>query len=598
LTVFHLINRVGWVQTDDFSLAEGDGAETPQPTPPTININSPTANTTVSGIVNISADASDNLGMAGVQFKIDGVNLGAEDTQAPYTITWDTFASGNGSHQIAAIARNASGLTTSDSEQVDVQNSTPTPPAISFLNPPANSTLSGTQNITVSASSDTAGVLFKLDGNSLAAEDVSAPFSISLDTSSVANGSHQLSATARNSAGLTTIVTESVIVQNNVSQPPAVNNLVANPSLESSSNGEAPDSWQTSAWGTNTSTFTYLGSGHTGNHSVKVETTSYGSGAANWYNSSVPIIAGKTYKYENWYQSNAATEVDAEVVMSDGSTQYFWLGDVTPSTSWNKFSATFTAPADAKSMTVYHLLAAKGYLIDDDYSLTEYLPESFNRALVSVTFDDGWASQYQNALPILNKYGIKATFYIISGEMNDTPDYMSTAQIQNLYSQGMEIGSHTITHTDLTGVSQSKLIQEMSQSQIALQNAIGAPVVNFAYPYGAYNANTVSAGQQYYQSQRTVNQGYNSKDNLNLTQLKIYEVDSNIPPAQVQEWIQGAIDQKSWLILVYHEVGTSIGGDIYHVSTNNLDANMSYLKNSGVAVVTVNQAINEVLSQL
>lgn len=599
LTIFHLINRVGWLQTDEFSLTEGDGTPTPpQPTPPTVTITDPAANSTVSGIQSLKANADDAVGVAGVQFKIDGVNFGPEDNTAPYSISWDTSSTTNGSHTISATASNTGGLTTTNTETVNVQNSIPVAPTVSFSSPAANSTVSGTQNVAVNTSADAVGVQFKLDGKDLAAEDITAPYNFSWDTTTAGNGNHELSVVARNSAGLTATETETVNVQNIVNPPPVSTNLIANPSFEVTSNGTGPDSWQTSQWGTNTSTFSYLTSGHTGSHSVKTETTSYSNGAVNWYHNTVPVAAGKTYMYENWYQSNVSTEVDAEVTMSDGSTQYFWLGQVSPSSSWNKFSTTFTPPAGAKSMTVYHLLASKGYLISDDYSLEVYSPASFNRGLVSVTFDDGWASQYKNALPILNKYGLKATFYIISGELNDQPDYMSTAQIQNLYSQGMEIGSHTITHSDLTGVSQSKLVQEMSQSQATLQNAIGAPVVNFAYPYGAYNAETISVGQQYYQSQRTVNQGYNTEDNLDLTQLKIYEVDSDISTAQVQEWIQGAITQKSWLILVYHEVGTSIGGDIYHVSTANLDANMNYLKNSGVAVVTVNQAINEVLSQL
>jgi hypothetical protein len=81
----------------------------PDTTPPSVSISAPAAQATVSGSVNLTASASDNVGVAGVQFVLDGVNLGAEDTTAPYTTTWDTTTVGDGSHTISAIARDAAG---------------------------------------------------------------------------------------------------------------------------------------------------------------------------------------------------------------------------------------------------------------------------------------------------------------------------------------------------------------------------------------------------------------------------------------------------------------------------------------------------------
>ncbi len=62
----------------------------PDTTPPTVSVTSPTNGATVSGSVSVTADASDNFGVVGVQFQLDGVNLGLEDTAAPYDITWNT----------------------------------------------------------------------------------------------------------------------------------------------------------------------------------------------------------------------------------------------------------------------------------------------------------------------------------------------------------------------------------------------------------------------------------------------------------------------------------------------------------------------------
>ncbi|MEN6536532.1 MAG: Ig-like domain-containing protein, partial [Bryobacteraceae bacterium] len=78
-------------------------------TAPTVSIASPTNNQTVSGTVTITAGASDNVGVAGVKFLIDGTNFGAEDTAAPYSVTWDTSAATNGTHVLTAVARDAAG---------------------------------------------------------------------------------------------------------------------------------------------------------------------------------------------------------------------------------------------------------------------------------------------------------------------------------------------------------------------------------------------------------------------------------------------------------------------------------------------------------
>ena len=90
---------------------------------------SPAAGASVSGTVTIAAAASDAVGVAGVQFRVDGVNVGAEDTSAPYSVPWDSAASGAGSHTLTAIARDAAGNTrTSAAITVSVSSSDKVPP--------------------------------------------------------------------------------------------------------------------------------------------------------------------------------------------------------------------------------------------------------------------------------------------------------------------------------------------------------------------------------------------------------------------------------------------------------------------------------------
>jgi hypothetical protein len=92
---------------------------------PTVSISAPATNATVSGTaVAVSANAGDNVGVAGVQFKLDGASLGAEDTSAPYAITWNSTLAPTGVHKLQAVARDAAGnSTTSAAVTVVVGNS-------------------------------------------------------------------------------------------------------------------------------------------------------------------------------------------------------------------------------------------------------------------------------------------------------------------------------------------------------------------------------------------------------------------------------------------------------------------------------------------
>jgi hypothetical protein len=105
---------------------EASGVAAADTTPPTVSITAPSSGATVSSTVSVNANAADNGSVAGVQFKLDGSNLGAEDTSSPYSVSWDTFTAGNGPHSLTAVARDAAGnSTTSTSVPVTVSNLAP-----------------------------------------------------------------------------------------------------------------------------------------------------------------------------------------------------------------------------------------------------------------------------------------------------------------------------------------------------------------------------------------------------------------------------------------------------------------------------------------
>ena len=97
-------------------------SETPG-TVPTVSITAPDEGATVSGTVLVMADASDNVGVVGVQFKVNGADLGNEIPATPYLVSWDTMETADGPHELGAVARDAAGNTSlSDTINVMVNN--------------------------------------------------------------------------------------------------------------------------------------------------------------------------------------------------------------------------------------------------------------------------------------------------------------------------------------------------------------------------------------------------------------------------------------------------------------------------------------------
>ena len=198
---------------------------TPDTTPPTVSISAPANGATVSGTVSVTANASDNVGVASVQFQLDGANFGSLDTASPYSVSWNTTTSSNGSHTLRAIAKDAAGnSTTSATVTVTVSNGTPdtTPPTVSLTAPANGATVSGTVSVTANASDNVgvASVQFQLDAGNLGSLDTASPYTTSWDTTTASNGSHTLRAIAKDAAGNSTTSATVTVTVSNVAPPP------------------------------------------------------------------------------------------------------------------------------------------------------------------------------------------------------------------------------------------------------------------------------------------------------------------------------------------------------------------------------------------
>ncbi len=114
---------------------------------------------------------------------------------------------------------------------------------------------------------------------------------------------------------------------------------------------------------------------------------------------------------------------------------------------------------------------------------------------VVITFDDGYADLYTTAYPILAARGFKAVAYIVSGFVGQ-PRYVTAAQVVQMDQNGIQIASHTVDHANLARSSNASVMRELVDSKRSLENLLGHPVIDFAYPSGDFNAQAVAAVQR------------------------------------------------------------------------------------------------------
>jgi uncharacterized repeat protein (TIGR02543 family) len=481
-------------------------------------------------------------------------------------------------------------------------------PTVTITSPVASTVTSapytGTVTLEAAATDNTgvSNVQFQIDGSNVGSPVTSSPYEYSWNSASVTNGTHSVTAVVTNDTGeTTTSVPVSIEVSNT---NPAGGNLIPNPLMNAASATapNTPQDWTVDSWGTNTFTTSYLNSGSAGDsHSAEINMTKYTSGDAKWVFTPQNVAQDTQYQFIDYYKSNVQTLVNAVFTMSDGSTEYEIIGLPYTASAWTEFSTKFSVPEGAQTVTIYHLIEAVGTLTIDNASLNSYVPTGFSSPLVTLTFDDGYETEYTNALPILEQYGFNSTQFDIT-DLIGKSGYMTAAQLKTLYQDGDEIASHTVTHDDLTQETASQLTTEMSQSKTTLQTDTGENVNDFAYPYGLYNANVMSAAQKYYSAARGVESGLNSKDNFNQYDLKVEDVYTTTTTAQIADWVAQAQATNTWLIFVYHGVDANttnaVDSDIYDVTPTELSAQMAVIKASGVTVDTMSKALASVDAQM
>ena len=140
-------------------------------------------------------------------------------------------------------------------------------------------------------------------------------------------------------------------------------------------------------------------------------------------------------------------------------------------------------------------------LVEEKFQFTEpreALQASSGQLRIVLTFDDGYANVFQNALPVLKQYRARAIEYLVVGHIGGRNEWMvrngsapeplmDKAQVKDWLAAGQEIGSHTLTHPNLTSLSPEVAREEIVGSKKQLEDMFGVPVRQFCYPGGAWD---------------------------------------------------------------------------------------------------------------
>lgn len=245
------------------------------------------------------------------------------------------------------------------------------------------------------------------------------------------------------------------------------------------------------------------------------------------------------------------------------------------------------------------LKSLKKWKIEKNFNSCKGIPQFFRKQLllsfftfpfflngitITLTFDDGYACHYETVCPLLEKYGMLATFYVTTSLLNQ-PGYLSTEQVMQLAKNGHEIASHCVTHRALTHLTPGEVEHELRDSKKILENLIGTPVLHFAPPFGAFPLHLRQIIKKYYHSNRTILPGLNVKDSRSAFSLYAYVVLSTTSLAQLENWMNQAIIENKWLILVYHHIDER--EDIVNVSPQTFEEHLKLIQSKKFTSMTI-----------
>ena len=329
----------------------------------------------------------------------------------------------------------------------------------------------------------------------------------------------------------------------------------------------------------------------------------YQNGEAKWQYEPIPVAADRYFTFSAAYKSDSKVDVVAEFELAGGGRTFRNLETVPPAGEWTTIRESFQVPDGAETAMVTVISHGNGTTAVRDFSLMDVTRPGalrWQQPMVSITFDDGWQSVYDRALPLLDKHGFKSTQYVNPSSI-ETPNFITAAEVQQMNQAGHEIAAHSFQHVDLTSVGTGRLDDELRKSEDALA-AAGLPTDDLAPPYGRSDAQVDWYAAKYFKMVRGTGDGINTRQNINPRDLKVLYVTDTTTPEILKEALAETSRSNGWLILVYHQIaapdssGTqknTIAADRSTITSTVLATQLQLIDESGIQVKPVAQAFEQ-----
>lgn len=197
---------------------------------------------------------------------------------------------------------------------------------------------------------------------------------------------------------------------------------------------------------------------------------------------------------------------------------------------------------------------------------------------VSITFDDGYASNY-SAATIMDEFGYVGNTFIIP-ELLGTSGYLTQAQVEDLHDRGWLIGGHGATNLATLPAAEAEAAVSRSYEYLARHGYRGSE--HFAYPNGGNNDQVRGIVRRYFSSGRTINPNGNGQGYLNEFRINAVSVYGTQDDRQVTDLVDAAVANREWFILCFHKINDDT--DQVAWTETRFRTLLTYLKNSGVSV--------------
>ncbi|AKU91833.1 polysaccharide deacetylase family protein [Vulgatibacter incomptus] len=313
------------------------------------------------------------------------------------------------------------------------------------------------------------------------------------------------------------------------------------------------------------------------------------AGHARWWFTPIRLTGGRFYEYADEHRSYGKSRLIWSCQPENGERRFHYAWQTSSASVWTRSSFRFYVP-ETCDVTVMNVLDHPGYLETRHHELREVAPAPLPRPLVSIAFDDGYASSATVAAPALEALGMHGSFYLVNGWLGRAP-YLAADAAASLARAGHELGCHSASHPVMPDVPAGQLRDEIEGClrQVERLGASGG----LAYPFGEFDEVVETYAKTQARYIRTSLSGLNDAT-VDPSRIRILAVTTETTTAEIEQAIDSAAATSTWLVLLFHDLGTPNESDPYTTDRGQFDEVLRYLASSGNQVLPVGEALDEV----